>query len=75
MKGGIGRWERENGEEMLVLVVSGYLEHQDTMNNTERLQRGDVQFTSAGTGMFIYHILYFFVLVLFLCSLVLITCS
>eukprot|EP00026_Physarum_polycephalum_P015862 Phypoly_transcript_16652.p1 GENE.Phypoly_transcript_16652~~Phypoly_transcript_16652.p1 ORF type:complete len:247 (+),score=39.23 Phypoly_transcript_16652:76-816(+) len=37
--------------EIFTYVVSGQLEHKDTMNNTERLQWGDVQFTSAGTGM------------------------
>lgn len=32
-------------------VVSGELEHQDSMGNLETLRRGEVQFTSAGTGI------------------------
>ncbi|OJD35817.1 quercetin-dioxygenase [Diplodia corticola] len=32
-------------------VVGGELEHKDSMGNLERLRRGDVQFTSAGTGI------------------------
>ncbi|KAL1637525.1 hypothetical protein SLS56_000663 [Neofusicoccum ribis] len=32
-------------------VVRGELEHKDSMGNLEQLRRGDVQFTSAGTGI------------------------
>lgn len=32
-------------------VVKGQLEHKDSMGNLEYLHRGDVQFTSAGTGI------------------------
>lgn len=32
-------------------IVSGELEHKDSMGNLENLRRGDVQFTSAGTGI------------------------
>jgi quercetin 2,3-dioxygenase len=32
-------------------LVSGELEHKDSMGNLETLKRGDVQFTSAGTGI------------------------
>jgi redox-sensitive bicupin YhaK (pirin superfamily) len=32
-------------------IVSGELEHKDSMGNLETLKRGDVQFTSAGTGI------------------------
>lgn len=32
-------------------VVSGALEHRDSMGNVEELRRGEVQFTSAGTGI------------------------
>ncbi|KAF9635629.1 Pirin [Lasiodiplodia theobromae] len=32
-------------------VVGGELEHKDSMGNLEYLHRGDVQFTSAGTGI------------------------
>jgi quercetin 2,3-dioxygenase len=32
-------------------VVSGELEHEDSMGNKETLTRGEVQFTSAGTGI------------------------
>lgn len=32
-------------------IVSGELEHKDSMGNLEILKRGDVQFTSAGTGI------------------------
>ena len=32
-------------------IVDGELEHRDSMGNLETLKRGDVQFTSAGTGI------------------------
>jgi redox-sensitive bicupin YhaK (pirin superfamily) len=32
-------------------LVSGELEHRDSLGNVETLKRGDVQFTSAGTGI------------------------
>jgi len=32
-------------------IVSGTLEHKDSMGNLENLKRGEVQFTSAGTGI------------------------
>ncbi|KIY60791.1 pirin domain-protein domain-containing protein-containing protein [Cylindrobasidium torrendii FP15055 ss-10] len=37
--------------EIFSYVVSGELEHKDSMGNTEILKRGDVQMTSAGTGI------------------------
>ncbi|ETS60684.1 pirin domain-containing protein domain-containing protein [Moesziomyces aphidis] len=37
--------------EIFSIVLRGSLEHKDSMGNTEVLQRGDVQFTSAGTGI------------------------
>ncbi|SPO32065.1 related to protein yhhW [Ustilago trichophora] len=37
--------------EIFSVVLSGSLEHKDSMGNTEILKRGDVQFTSAGTGI------------------------
>ena len=37
--------------EIFSVVLSGALEHRDSMGNTEILRRGDVQFTSAGTGI------------------------
>ncbi|KAF9074162.1 RmlC-like cupin domain-containing protein [Rhodocollybia butyracea] len=37
--------------EIFSYVVDGELEHKDSMNNTEVLKRGDVQLTSAGTGI------------------------
>jgi len=32
-------------------IVSGELEHKDSMGNLENLRRGEIQFTSAGTGI------------------------
>ncbi|KAF8159898.1 RmlC-like cupin domain-containing protein [Crassisporium funariophilum] len=37
--------------EIFSYVVAGELEHKDSMGNTEILRRGDVQLTSAGTGI------------------------
>ncbi|KAL0488803.1 quercetin dioxygenase [Acrasis kona] len=37
--------------EIYSYIVSGELEHRDSMNNVETLKRGDIQFTSAGTGI------------------------
>ncbi|KAL0948768.1 hypothetical protein HGRIS_008899 [Hohenbuehelia grisea] len=37
--------------EIFSYVVSGELEHKDSMGNTEILKRGDLQLTSAGTGI------------------------
>ncbi|KAI0077738.1 RmlC-like cupin [Panus rudis PR-1116 ss-1] len=37
--------------EIFSYVVSGELEHRDSMGNTEILKRGDLQMTSAGTGI------------------------
>ncbi|KAK7060929.1 hypothetical protein VNI00_000662 [Paramarasmius palmivorus] len=37
--------------EIFSYVVEGELEHKDSMGNTEILKRGDVQLTSAGTGI------------------------
>lgn len=37
--------------EIFSVVLGGALEHKDSMGNTEVLKRGDVQFTSAGTGI------------------------
>lgn len=37
--------------EIFSYVVTGELEHKDSMGNTEILKRGDVQLTSAGTGI------------------------
>lgn len=32
-------------------MLTGELEHKDSMGNREVLKRGDIQFTSAGTGL------------------------
>jgi len=37
--------------EIFSYILSGALEHKDSMGNVEILSRGDVQFTSAGTGI------------------------
>jgi len=37
--------------EIFSYVVAGQLEHQDSMGNVEILKRGDLQLTSAGTGI------------------------
>ncbi|EDR05147.1 uncharacterized protein LACBIDRAFT_303534 [Laccaria bicolor S238N-H82] len=37
--------------EIFSYIVSGEVEHKDSMGNTEILKRGDIQLTSAGTGI------------------------
>ncbi|TFK25134.1 pirin domain-containing protein [Coprinopsis marcescibilis] len=37
--------------EIFTYIVSGELEHKDSMGNTEILKRGDLQMTSTGTGI------------------------
>ncbi|KAJ3106689.1 hypothetical protein HDU97_005841 [Phlyctochytrium planicorne] len=37
--------------EIFSYIVSGFLQHRDSMGNVETLPRGSVQFTSAGTGI------------------------
>ncbi|XP_006456257.1 hypothetical protein AGABI2DRAFT_139077 [Agaricus bisporus var. bisporus H97] len=37
--------------EIFSYIVNGELEHKDSMNNIEVLKRGDIQLTSAGTGI------------------------
>ncbi|KAG2011411.1 hypothetical protein CC2G_011533 [Coprinopsis cinerea AmutBmut pab1-1] len=37
--------------EIFSYIVSGQLEHKDSMGNTEILKRGDIQMTSTGTGI------------------------
>lgn len=44
--------------EIFSYVIEGELEHKDSMNNIEIIKRGDVQFTSAGNG--IYHRYYIY---------------
>lgn len=41
-----------NNWEIFSYVLSGALRHKDSMGNTEIIKRGEVQFTSAGTGIF-----------------------
>ena len=47
---GFGTHGHANAE-IYSYVVSGKLEHRDSMGNREVLSRGDVQFTSAGSGI------------------------
>ncbi|KAJ1976630.1 hypothetical protein H4R35_002618 [Dimargaris xerosporica] len=49
-KAGFGM-HRHREYEIFTYVVSGELEHRDSMGNVETLQRGDVQFTTAGSGI------------------------
>jgi len=37
--------------EIFSYIISGQIEHKDSMGNTEILKRGDIQLTSAGTGI------------------------
>ncbi|KZP13191.1 RmlC-like cupin, partial [Athelia psychrophila] len=37
--------------EIFSYIISGELQHNDSMDNTEVLKRGDIQLTSAGTGI------------------------
>src|SRR6056297_2262926 len=39
--------------EIITYVVDGYLTHEDSMGNKRRVGRGEVQYMSAGTG--VYH--------------------
>ncbi|GBC06499.1 hypothetical protein RclHR1_06890003 [Rhizophagus clarus] len=39
------------GYEIFSYIISGELQHKDSMGNTEILKRGDVQFTTTGTGI------------------------
>jgi hypothetical protein len=47
---GFGAHPHENFE-IFSYVVSGALAHQDSMGHKELINRGDVQFTSAGSGI------------------------
>ena len=47
---GFGRHPHEDSE-IFSYVLSGALQHEDSLGNAEVLRRGDVQFTSAGVGM------------------------
>lgn len=50
--GGTGFGEHGHSQaEIFSIVLDGQLEHKDSMGNTEVLSRGDIQFTSAGTGI------------------------
>jgi len=40
-----------NNYEIFSYIISGELTHRDSMGNKETLKRGEVQFTSAGTGI------------------------
>ncbi|OQN97034.1 hypothetical protein B0A48_16838 [Cryoendolithus antarcticus] len=49
---GTGFGEHSHAEFLIYsYIVRGELEHKDSMGNLENLQRGEVQFTSAGTGI------------------------
>ncbi|KAF2849689.1 RmlC-like cupin [Plenodomus tracheiphilus IPT5] len=52
VKAGTGFGTHSHAEFLIFsYIVSGTLEHKDSMGNLENLQRGEVQFTSAGTGI------------------------
>merc|ERR1711916_232420 len=41
-----------NDMEIVTYIIDGELTHQDSMGNTETLYSGEVQYMSAGTGIF-----------------------
>jgi redox-sensitive bicupin YhaK (pirin superfamily) len=49
-KKGFGTHPHKNAE-IFSYVVSGTLAHEDSLGHRELINRGDVQFTSAGTGL------------------------
>jgi redox-sensitive bicupin YhaK (pirin superfamily) len=52
VKAGTGFGTHSHAEFLIFsYIVSGTLEHRDSMGNLENLKRGQVQFTSAGTGI------------------------
>ncbi|KAF1938675.1 RmlC-like cupin [Clathrospora elynae] len=52
VKAGTGFGAHSHAEFLIFsYIVNGTLEHKDSMGNLENLQRGEVQFTSAGTGI------------------------
>lgn len=48
---GFGRHRHDNME-IISIPLEGDLEHQDSMNNTAVIRKGDIQVMSAGTGIF-----------------------
>lgn len=48
---GFGRHAHRDYE-IFSYVVKGALKHEDSLGNTEIIKRGQVQFTSAGSGIF-----------------------
>ncbi|KAF2108815.1 RmlC-like cupin domain-containing protein [Lophiotrema nucula] len=52
VKAGTGFGTHSHAEFLIFsYIVNGTLEHRDSMGNLENLKRGEVQFTSAGTGI------------------------
>ncbi|KAF2014179.1 RmlC-like cupin [Aaosphaeria arxii CBS 175.79] len=52
VKAGTGFGTHSHSEFLIFsYIVNGVLEHKDSMGNLENLKRGEVQFTSAGTGI------------------------